>query len=76
MRSVLTRSPSEMNTFLMPSGDGPQLVLEADDFDKTIDHFRRHNVQFALEPFDMPGCRAAIVLDPDGNELGIHKRKA
>jgi hypothetical protein len=24
----------------------------------------------------LPGCRAAIVMDPDGNKLGIHKRKA
>jgi hypothetical protein len=23
--------------------------MEVDDFDKTIEHFRRHNVQFALE---------------------------
>lgn len=63
--------------FLKPSGDGPHLVLEVDDFDKTIDHLRHHNVPFALEPFDPPlGCRAAIVLDPDGNKLGIHQRKA
>jgi predicted enzyme related to lactoylglutathione lyase len=62
--------------FLKPSGDGPHLALEVDDFDKTIEHLRRHNVPFAVEPFDMPGCRAAIVLDPDGNKLGIHKRKA
>jgi catechol 2,3-dioxygenase-like lactoylglutathione lyase family enzyme len=55
--------------FLKPSGDGPHLVLEVDDFDKTIEHLRRHKVQFALEPSDMPlGCRAAIVLDPDGNK--------
>jgi catechol 2,3-dioxygenase-like lactoylglutathione lyase family enzyme len=63
--------------FLKPSGDGPHLVLEVDDFDKTIEHLRRHKVPFALEPSVMPpGCRAAIVLDPDGNKLGIHKRKA
>ncbi len=49
--------------FLKPSGDGPHLALEVDDFDKTIEHLRRHNVQFALEPLDMPGCRAVIVLD-------------
>ena len=61
--------------FLKPSGDGPHLALEVDDFDQTIEHLRQHNVQFALEPFDLPGCRAAIVLDPDGNKLGIHKRK-
>lgn len=62
--------------FLKPSGDGPQLVLEVDDFDKTIEHLKHHNVHFALEPFDLPRCRAAIILDPDGNKLGIHKRKA
>ena len=60
--------------FLKPSGDGPHLVLEVDDFDETINHLRRHKVPFAVEPFDMPVCRAAIVLDPDGNKLGIHKR--
>ena len=63
--------------FLKPSGDGPHLVLEVDDFDQTIEHLRNHKVQFALEPSVMPpGCRAAIVVDPDGNKLGIHKRKA
>lgn len=62
--------------FLKPSGDGPQLVLEVDDFDKTMDLLRRHGVRFDLEPFDMPACRAAIIVDPDGNKLGIHKRNA
>ncbi len=61
--------------FLKPSGNGPHLALEVDDFDKTIEHLKSHNVPFALEPFDLPGCRAAIILDPDGNKLGIHKRK-
>jgi catechol 2,3-dioxygenase-like lactoylglutathione lyase family enzyme len=62
--------------FTKPSGDGPHLVLEMDDFERTVEHLRHHNVQFALDPFDAPGCRGAIVLDPDGNKLGIHKRKA
>ena len=61
---------------LKPSGDGAQLVLEVDDFDQSIEHLRRHKVAFAHEPFEMPSCRAAIILDPDGNKLGIHKRKA
>lgn len=60
--------------FLKPSGDGPHLVLEVEDFDETIEHLRHHKVPFAVEPFDMPQCRAAIVLDLDGNKLGIHKR--
>jgi catechol 2,3-dioxygenase-like lactoylglutathione lyase family enzyme len=61
--------------FMKPSGDGPHVVLEVDDFEKTVERLRQHNVQFALDPFDAPGCRGAIILDPDGNKLGIHKRK-
>lgn len=61
--------------FLKPSGDGPHLVLEVEDFDQMITHLRNREVPFALEPIDLPGCRAAIVIDPDGNKLGIHKRK-
>ena len=60
--------------FLKPSGDGPHLVLEVVDFEEAISHLKRNNVTFAVEPFDMPACRAAIVVDPDGNKLGIHKR--
>ncbi len=62
--------------FLKPSADGPHLVLEVEDFDETIAHLREHRVRFDVEPFQPPpGCRAAIVLDPDGNRLGIHRRK-
>lgn len=64
-----------MEPFLKPSGDGPHLAMEVEDFDQTIEHLQHHNVQFAHEPFDLPGCRAAIIVDPDGNKLGIHQRK-
>ncbi len=60
--------------FLKPSGDGPHLVLEVEDFDATIAHLHRHGVPFAVEPFESPLCRAAIVTDPDGNKLGLHRR--
>ena len=63
--------------FLKPSGDGPHVCLEVDDFEKTIEHLRQHKVPFAIEPFVAPpGCSAAIIVDPDGNKMGIHKRKA
>lgn len=61
--------------FLKPSSDGAQLVLEVEDFEETIAHLKKHQVPFAMEPFEMPICRAAIIEDPDGNRLGIHKRK-
>jgi predicted enzyme related to lactoylglutathione lyase len=62
--------------FLKPSPDGGQLVLEVEDFDAAIAHLRNHNVKFASEVMETPVCRAVIIEDPDGNKLGIHKRKA
>lgn len=61
--------------FLRPGGDGPQLVLEVEDFDAAIAHLRRHGVPFAVKPFESPMCHAAVVTDPDGNKLGLHHRK-
>jgi catechol 2,3-dioxygenase-like lactoylglutathione lyase family enzyme len=61
--------------FLRASGDGPHLVLEVDDFEDTIRHLRQNSVPFAVEPFETPQCRIAVVLDPDGNKLGLHQRK-
>lgn len=63
--------------FLKPSGDGPHVCLEVEDFEQTIEHLKQHKVPFAIEPFVAPpGCSAAIITDPDGNKLGIHRRKA
>ncbi len=60
--------------FLKASPEGPQLVFEVEDFDEAIEHLRKHNIRFTVEPFDLPNCRAAVVLDPDGNSIGIHRR--
>ena len=61
---------------MKPSGDGPALALEVEDFDEAIAHLRRHEVKFLGEPFDSPICRGAFILDPDGNRIGVHKRRA
>jgi catechol 2,3-dioxygenase-like lactoylglutathione lyase family enzyme len=61
--------------FLQPSANGPHVALEVEDFDATIEHLRQQEVRFAVEPMEMPKCRAAVVEDPDGNKLGIHSRK-
>jgi predicted enzyme related to lactoylglutathione lyase len=60
--------------FMKPSPYGAQLVLEVDDFEQSVAHLREHRVEFAVEPFDMPKCKAAVIIDPDGNRIGIHKR--
>lgn len=62
--------------FLKPCGEGPQVVLELENFEESIAHLRACRIPFALEPMDLPpGCKAAIIFDPDGNQIGLHRRK-
>jgi len=57
-----------------PSPDGCSTALEVEDFDETIQQLREHNVKFRIEPMSCPSCRMAMVFDPDGNTICIHKR--
>jgi predicted enzyme related to lactoylglutathione lyase len=59
-----------------PSSDGPAVAFEVDDFDSALTELRASDVKFVLEPFESPVCRMAIVSDPDGNSICIHKRHA
>ena len=59
-----------------PSPDGCTVALEVGDFDAAITHLRANEVKFRAEPFPTPVCRMAMVFDPDGNTLCIHKRNA
>lgn len=58
-----------------PSADGPSVALEVRDFDAAVSALRAAKVAFAVEPMDSGVCRMAIVLDPDGNAVGIHQRR-
>ncbi|MBI3885325.1 MAG: VOC family protein [Opitutae bacterium] len=59
-----------------PSADGPCLALEVPDFDAAIAELRAAGVRFYLEPMDSGVCRMAIIGDPDGNSLAIHRRNS
>lgn len=59
----------------LPSSDGSHPALEVDDFDATIKWLKDRHVTFTNEPFETPCCRIAIVQDPDGNKIAIHKLK-
>lgn len=58
-----------------PSADGPSCGLECGNFEETIAELKKAGVTFAMEPFETPVCHMAMVLDPAGNMLIIHKRK-
>jgi predicted enzyme related to lactoylglutathione lyase len=58
-----------------PSDQGTGAALEVEDFDDAIKRLKDRHVRFAAEPFETPCCRIAVVQDPDGNKLIIHKLK-
>lgn len=59
----------------LPSADGPSCGLEAVDFDATIAALKGAGAKFKMEPFETPVCHMAMVFDPAGNIVIVHKRK-
>ena len=58
-----------------PSDQGTGAALEVENFDEAIKRLKDRHVRFAAEPFETPCCHMAVVQDPDGNKLMIHKLK-
>jgi predicted enzyme related to lactoylglutathione lyase len=58
-----------------PSDQGTGTAFEVEDFDDAIKRLKDQHVRFAAEPFETPCCHMAVVQDPDGNKLIIHKLK-
>src|SRR5665213_4605905 len=59
-----------------PSEDGTCIAVELDNLDAEVARLKSRGVKFSMEPTDSPVCRFAILCDPDGNRIMIHKRKA
>ena len=59
-----------------PSPDGCSVALEVETFDDAIAQLKQRNVKFRIEPMATPVCHMAMVFDPDGNTICIHKRNA
>lgn len=58
-----------------PSREGCTVALEVENFDAAVAELKSAQTPFRLEPMETPVCHMAIVDDPDGNPLIIHKRK-
>jgi predicted enzyme related to lactoylglutathione lyase len=58
-----------------PSDQGAGPAFEVENFDEAIKRLKDRHVRFAAEPFETPCCHMAVVQDPDGNKLMIHKLK-
>jgi predicted enzyme related to lactoylglutathione lyase len=58
-----------------PSADGTCVAFEVEDLDAEISDLKSKGVKVAMEATDTPICRFAIISDPDGNRILIHRRK-
>ena len=68
---TITNFPSEWK----PSPDGGGVALEVENFDTAISELKKAGAKFRVEPTESPVCHMAVVFDPDGNSVCIHKRK-
>jgi catechol 2,3-dioxygenase-like lactoylglutathione lyase family enzyme len=58
-----------------PEQSGPSVGLEVENFEQSVSDLKTKGVPFYMEPLETPVCHMAVVADPDGNSLFIHKRK-
>jgi predicted enzyme related to lactoylglutathione lyase len=58
-----------------PGGNNVAVALEVDDFDAAMKRLAERKVKFAMEATETPVCRMALIEDPDGNPIMIHRRK-
>jgi predicted enzyme related to lactoylglutathione lyase len=59
-----------------PSGQsGPAIALEVDDLDEAVMKLKAAGTRFLADHMESPVCCFALISDPDGNAITIHKRK-
>jgi len=58
-----------------PSAFGTAVAFEVDDLERTVARLEDSGATFDMAVTDTPVCRLAVVLDPDGTRVMIHKRK-
>jgi predicted enzyme related to lactoylglutathione lyase len=67
---------TNINPNWKPSDQGTAIAFEVDDIDATVEKLKKSGTKFFMEKSETPICWMAIVHDPDGNKVVIHKRKS
>jgi predicted enzyme related to lactoylglutathione lyase len=58
-----------------PPENGISVAIEVEDFEAAIKSLKETKAHFAEERIQNPVCWMAVVQDPDGNKIIIHKLK-
>ena len=59
-----------------PGAKGAVVAFEVDHLDAFVHKMKERAVPFVVETFETPVCRMAVIEDPEGNHITIHKRHA
>jgi predicted enzyme related to lactoylglutathione lyase len=59
-----------------PSPDGTCIGFEVDNLDAEVARLKSKGATVHGDVTDTPVCRFAVLCDPDGNRIMLHKRKA
>jgi predicted enzyme related to lactoylglutathione lyase len=65
---------ASVGTDWRPSDQGTAAALEVESLEAAIARLKEHKIRY--DQVDSPVCRMAIIQDPDGNKLIIHKLKS
>ncbi len=60
----------------MPGTPSASLTLEVANLDESLAAARAAGATIAFEVMEFPPCRLFAIKDPDGNQIGLHQRKA
>jgi catechol 2,3-dioxygenase-like lactoylglutathione lyase family enzyme len=58
-----------------PSSDGTSVAIEVEHFETAVADLKAAGVPFDSDEIESPVCRMAVIHDPDGNKIIIHKLK-
>lgn len=59
-----------------PGAKGAVVAFEVSDLDSFVNTMKEKSVTFVVDIFPTPVCRMAVIEDPDGNHIVIHKSHA
>lgn len=60
----------------MPGANGGMIALEVEDLDGLVASLKEKGAAIAGEGIEGPGCHMAVVKDPDGNAIILHRLKS
>ncbi len=55
-------------------GPGTVIGLAVEDVEAAVEELREANIPIVMEPQHGEWCWTAVIADPDGNQVGLHRR--